>query len=144
MNQSWFGLTPLIIATAQSSAIDLRSSSDSKSMSKTTLLIKLFLDHGADPSQGLPLEQFNTLRRLKSKEYTRRLNILNSFNPADESNKIVSVPHQLGSNVLSARKTKEEMEKFAKGKWIFPIDIAVVSGNIDIVRILLSRLVVLS
>src|ERR1051325_8163159 len=137
MNQSWFGLTPLILVTAQSSrapAIDRRSSSGSNSTSDITLLIKLFLDNGADPTQGLPLEQFNTLRRLKAKEYMRNLNTLNSLNPIDtpsESNKIVSVPHKVGNT----KKTKEDMEKFAKGKWVFPIDIAAISGNIDIVRI---------
>ncbi|CAG8609688.1 5261_t:CDS:2, partial [Funneliformis mosseae] len=145
MNQTWFGLTPLIIAISQSSrtlVID-RYSSGSNATSDITLIIKLFLDHGADPSQGLPLEQFNTLRRLKAKEYMRRLNILNSFNPIDtsnETNKIVSVPHRLYNSGLSAKKTKEEIEKFARGKWVLPIDIAAVSGNIDIVKILLSRM----
>jgi ankyrin repeat protein len=32
------------------------------------------------------------------------------------------------------------MEKFSKGKWVFPIDIAAISGNIDIVKILLSKM----
>ncbi|CAI2180968.1 14209_t:CDS:2, partial [Funneliformis geosporum] len=145
MNQTWFGLTPLIIATSQSSrtpAID-RHSSDSNATSNITLIIKLFLDHGADPSQGLPFEQFNTLRRLKAKEYMRRMNILNSFNSIDTSNdtnKIVSVPHRFCNMGLNAKKTKEEIEKFSRGKWVLPIDIAAVSGNIDIVKILLSRM----
>ena len=148
MNQAWFGLTPLILATAQSScasAVDRRSSSGSKPTSNITLLIKLFLDHGADPSQGLPLEQFNTLKRLKAKEYMRNLNVLNLLKPVDTQNeprKIVSVPHQFGSNSMSAKKTKEDMEKFSKGKWVFPIDIAAILGNIEIVKILLSKLVV--
>ena len=101
--------------------------------------------HGADPSQGLPLEQFNTLKRLKAKEYMRNLNVLNLLKPVDTQNeprKIVSVPHQFGSNSMSAKKTKEDMEKFSKGKWVFPIDIAAILGNIEIVKILLSKLVV--
>src|SRR5581483_9148849 len=150
MNQSWFGLTPLILVTAQSSrspATDRRSSSGSNSTSNITLLIKLFLDHGADPSQGLPLEQFNTLRRLKTKkikEFMKNINTLNSLNQIctpSESNKIVSVPHQFG---MKTKKIKEDIEKFAKGKWVLPIDIAAISGNIDIVRTLLSKLVIYS
>lgn len=143
MNQAWFGLTPLIIATAQSSrapTVDRRSTT-----SNIIILIKLFLDHGADPSQGLPLEQFNTLRRLKSKKYMRKLEVLNlidSANVPSKPHKTFSVPHQLGSNSMSAKKTKEDMEKFAKGKWVFPIDIAAISGDIELVKILLSKLVI--
>ena len=142
MNQSWFGLTPLIIATAQSSRAP---SIDRTSTSSITFLIKLFLDHGADPSQGLPLEQFNTLRRLKAREYMKHLDIMNSLNPTDapsKSNKIISVPHQLGNNCTRTKKTKEDMEKFAKGKWVLPIDIAAISGDIDLVKTLLSKLVI--
>ncbi|CAB4377691.1 unnamed protein product [Rhizophagus irregularis] len=141
MNQAWFGLTPLIIATAQASrapAIDRRSTT-----SNIIIIIKLFLDHGADPSQGLPLEQFNTLRRLKSKKYMRKLEVLNlldSANVPSKSHKTFSVPHQLGSNDISAKKAKEDMEKFAKGKWVLPIDIAAISGDIELVKILLSKM----
>jgi hypothetical protein len=142
MNQAWFGLTPLIIVIAHSSrasAVDRRSST-----SNTTTLIRLFLDHGADPSQGLPLEQFNTLRRLKSKKYKRKLEVLKLFdstNVPNEPHKTFSVPHQLDNNGTSAKKTKEDMEKFAKGKWVLPIDVAAISGDIKLVKILLSRLI---
>ncbi|RIA99516.1 ankyrin repeat-containing domain protein [Glomus cerebriforme] len=73
----------------------------------------------------------------------RKLNVLNSLNPGDtpnESNRVVSVPHQFGNNRMSAKKTKEDMEKFAKGKWILPIDIAAISGDIDLVKIILSKM----
>ncbi|CAG8761449.1 18337_t:CDS:2, partial [Racocetra persica] len=138
---TWFGLSPLIIAISQ--ATIAYSSTGLKSMPKTTLLIKLLLDNGADPSQGLPLEQFNTLRKLKAKQYMRRMSLLNSFKFDDvpsESERMDSVPHQYSSVAWSSKQKKEEMEKFSKGKWVFPIDIAAVAGNLDIVRMLLSRL----
>ncbi|GBB92431.1 hypothetical protein RclHR1_02000012 [Rhizophagus clarus] len=137
MNQAWFGLTPLIIATAQSSRAPTKNRRSSTS--DIIILIKLFLDHGADPSQGLPLEQFNTLRRLKAKKHMRNLEILNLLN-SSVPHKNFSVPHQFGDNGMSAKKTKEDMEKFAKGKWVFPIDIAAISGDIDLVKILLSKM----
>ncbi|CAG8786780.1 4991_t:CDS:2, partial [Cetraspora pellucida] len=139
MNQTWFGLSPLIIAISQ--AIIAYSSTGLKSKSKTTLLIKLLLDNGADPSQGLPLEQFNTLRKLKAKQYMRRLSLLHSFKFDDvpsESGRMVSVPHQYGSVPKNSKQKKEQMEIFSKGKWVLPIDIAAVAGNLDILRMLLS------
>ncbi|KAF0505312.1 ankyrin [Gigaspora margarita] len=141
MNQTWFGLSPLIIAVSQ--ATIAYSSTGLKSKSRTTLLIKLLLDNGADPSQGLPLEQFNTLRKLKAKHYMRRLNILNSFKSDEvpsESDRFDSVPQQYGSIAWNSKQRKEEMENFSKGKWVLPIDIAAVAGNLEIVRMLLSRM----
>ncbi|RIB12868.1 hypothetical protein C2G38_1780423 [Gigaspora rosea] len=141
INQTWFGLSPLIIAVSQ-------ATTGLKSMSRTTLLIKLLLDNGADPSQGLPLEQFNTLRKLKAKQYMRRLNILNSLNSLksdevpSESDRFDSVPQQFDSIAWNSKR-KEEMENFSKVKWVFPIDIAAVSDNLEIVRMLLSRFVIL-
>jgi len=68
------------------------------------------------------------------------LKILNLINSTNVPHKTFSVPHQLGDNGMSAKKTKEDMEKFAKGKWVLPIDIAAISGDIELVKILLSKM----
>ncbi|CAG8554703.1 25229_t:CDS:2, partial [Dentiscutata erythropus] len=142
VNQTWFGLSPLILAVSQ--ATIAYSSTGLKSKSRTTLLIKLLLENGADPSQGLPLEQFNTLRKLKAKQYMRRLNILHSLKSDEvpsESGRLDSIPQQYGSVTWDSKQKRKEMEKFSKVKWVFPLDIASVAGNLEIIRVLLSRFV---
>ncbi|CAG8501147.1 3332_t:CDS:2 [Paraglomus brasilianum] len=71
MNQTWYGLSPLIIALAQTSVeetTDRHSSASSKMSSGQFLLVRTLLDNGADPAQGIPLEQFLTLRLLNSRK----------------------------------------------------------------------------
>ncbi|CAJ0892781.1 3862_t:CDS:10, partial [Entrophospora sp. SA101] len=148
MNQTWFGISPLIIATAQASktqSVDRRCSSDTQSLTNAALLVKLLLDNGADPSLGIPLEQFNNVKKLKAKKYMKRLELFNSIQSSLKNNgansgggdpqRLASVPPQFGSE-----KSKEYLEKFTKGRWVYPIDIAAVSGNMEVVKLLLSRL----
>ncbi|CAG8635402.1 9949_t:CDS:2, partial [Acaulospora morrowiae] len=127
VNQTWFGLSPLIILTAQTTP-----TSYAKSDSDAAILMKIFLEHGADPSQGLPYEQFNMLRRLKA----RKSNILSLAGSIKASHK--SISRQFSSKHVKAEKVKEETKIYAKDKWVTPLDIAAVSGNIEIVKILLS------
>nr|CAG8478200.1 2392_t:CDS:10 [Entrophospora candida] len=152
MNQTWFGISPLIIATAQASktqSVDRRCSSDTQSLTNAALLVKLLLDNGADPSLGIPLEQFNNVKRLKAKKYMKRLELFNSIQSSLKNNgansgggdpqRLASVPPQFGSE-----KSKEYLEEFTKGRWVYPIDIAAVSGNMEVVKLLLSSTFCLS
>lgn len=158
MRQTWFGLSPLMIAVAKANQTCTR---DNTGTNNTTLLIGLLLDNGADPSQGIPYEQFNILRKLKAKKYMRRLNILD--NQIETSGgggvggkekmlpkgRTVPVPNRFNNHCINNKNNNnhtklnaERMNKFAKEwkeKWVFPLDIAAVNNNLEVVRMLLSR-----
>ncbi|CAG8472061.1 1227_t:CDS:10 [Diversispora eburnea] len=141
MNQTWFGLSPLIIAISKASQMSMKIDSEKKN------IIKLLLDNGADPSQGLPYEQFNTLRKLKAKHNTKILNESFETREVLTKKRVISDPYQFynnnkkkdGDGNYYINSNTGKMIKSVKNDWVFPLDIAAVNGNIDIVKMLLIR-----
>ncbi|CAG8586276.1 6102_t:CDS:2 [Paraglomus occultum] len=130
MNQTWYGLSPLIIALAQTSVeetTDRHTSAGSKVSSSQFLLVKTLLDNGADPTQGLPLEQFLTLRLLNSRKRRKSRSLCTE-------------------DVIDGIKSKLFAKRTAVNgetdhvRWVYPIDVAAATGNIHICRLLLSRM----
>jgi hypothetical protein len=131
MNQTWYGLSPLIIALAQTSTVDTTDSclaAGLKTPPNSFLLLRALLDNGADPGQGLPLEQFLTLRLLNSRKSKKSHNLC----AEDVINSI--------ENKLFVRQ-RAANGKTDQARWVYPIDVAAATGNINVCRLLLSRCV---
>ena len=131
MNQTWYGLSPLIIALAQTSVeetMGMHSSASSKISSSQFLLVRTLLDNGTDPAQGLPLEQFLALRLLNSRKRRKSQSLCTE-------------------DVIDCIKSKLFLQQTAVNgetdhvRWVYPIDVAAATGNINVCRLLLSRCV---
>ncbi|KAJ3035507.1 hypothetical protein HDV00_003713 [Rhizophlyctis rosea] len=112
VNINWFGLTPLHQAAARGSQS----------------VIQLLLDCGADPTQGVPFAQYQILQRLKGKDNTMA-------EIRGSPNGLPRMRRQFGGE----ERGKSIAEKFAEHQ-LLPLDIAAATGNVEAVRVLLSRM----
>ncbi|KAG0204339.1 hypothetical protein BGX33_008570 [Mortierella sp. NVP41] len=209
LNQSWCGLTPLLLATTLNECTNAtcppptlppsklasmlsRGERVHLDMSSQTLINQLpsafnkstntqfripgytptspnsivttLLEYGADPNQGITLQQYLWANKLKGMGVlSRRRKILDpksapSENPIEFY--IAARRHESGRQWLShaeikARKVAKaleaqamggkkrfsgEMQEYWKGKWILPVELAIASGNMDCARTILQRL----
>ncbi|KAF9980859.1 hypothetical protein BGZ75_007892 [Mortierella antarctica] len=209
LNQSWCGLTPLLLAVtlnectnatcppptlppAKLASMLSRGERVHLDMSSQTLIGQLpstfnksantqfripgytptspssivttLLEYGADPNQGITLQQYLWASKLKGMGVlSRRRKIVD---PKAEPNEnpiefyIAARRHESGRQWLShaeikarkAAKAQEaqtaggkkrfspEMQEYWKGKWILPVELAIASGNLDCARTILQRL----
>ncbi|CAO3567125.1 unnamed protein product [Mortierella alpina] len=209
LNQSWCGLTPLLLAVtlnectnatcppptlppAKLASMLSRGERVHLDMASQTLISQLpstfnksantqfripgytptspnsivttLLEYGADPNQGITLQQYLWASKLKGMGVlSRRRKIVD---PKAEPNEnpiefyIAARRHESGRQWLShaeikarkAAKAQEaqtaggkkrfspEMQEYWKGKWILPVELAIASGNLDCARTILQRL----
>jgi len=114
VNLSWFGLTPLILACAQNNLP----------------LVQLLLSNGANPNLGIPLEQYNSLCEFKIK-----------YNDDKKEQWKLECPIFKGSEFQ--RQWGEHSflpinKKYFRSTILYPIDIACMMNNLEIVRLLLT------
>ncbi|KAG0316687.1 hypothetical protein BG000_004781 [Podila horticola] len=209
LNQSWCGLTPLLLATTLNECTNATcppptlppaklASMLSKGqhmhldMSSQTLISQLpssfnrstntqlkipgyaptspssivatLLEYGADPNQGITLQQYLWANKLKGMGVLRRRRKMEDPKGAPNDNPIeyyiAARRHESGRQWLShdeirARKLAKaeenlangnkkrfsnEMQEFWKGKSILPVELAIASGNWDCARAILQRL----
>ncbi|KAF9953130.1 hypothetical protein BGZ72_005659 [Mortierella alpina] len=127
-------------------------------------IVTTLLEYGADPNQGITLQQYLWASKLKGMGVlSRRRKIVD---PKAEPNEnpiefyIAARRHESGRQWLShaeikARKAARaqeaqtaggkkrfspEMQEYWKGKWILPVELAIASGNLDCARSILQRL----
>ncbi|ORX75799.1 ankyrin [Anaeromyces robustus] len=114
VNLSWFGLTPLILACAQNNLA----------------LVQLLLSNGANPNIGIPLEQYNSLCELKT-----------SIHNKDSEHWKEECPIFSGSEYQKQWGEKSFLpinKKYFRTTILYPIDIACMMNNLEIVRLLLT------
>ncbi|KAG0248484.1 hypothetical protein BG011_010223 [Mortierella polycephala] len=209
LNQSWCGLTPLLLATtlnectnatcppptlppAKLASMLSRGERVQLDMASQTLIgqlpssfntstdtqfripgytptspnsiVALLLEYGADPNQGITLQQYLWANKLKGMGVlSRRRKIVDPKSaPGDNPIEfyIAARRHESGRQWLSheeikARKAARaeiapstgskkrfspEMQEYWKGKWILPVELAIASGNFDCARTILQRL----
>lgn len=114
VNLSWFGLSPLLIACSQNNLS----------------LVQLLLSNGANPNIGIPMEQYNSLCSLKMKYNAKYNEHWKEFCPIFEGSPFQK---QWGERHLYPIK-----KSFYRNTIIYPIDIACMMGNSNIVRLLLT------
>ncbi|KAI7824819.1 hypothetical protein BC939DRAFT_135523 [Gamsiella multidivaricata] len=209
LNQSWCGLTPLLLATtlnectnatcppptlppaklasmlsrgekfhldmASQTLINQLPSSFNKSTNtqfripgytptSPNSIVTTLLEYGADPNQGITLQQYLWANKLKGMGVlSRRRKTVDSQNATIDNPiefYIAARRHESGRQWLSheeikARKAAKtqaaqpgdgkkrfspEMQEFWKGKSILPVELAIASGNFDCARSILQRL----
>lgn len=209
LNQSWCGLTPLLLATtlnectnatcppptlppaklasmlskgqhvhldmASQTLINQLPSSFNKSTNthlkipgyaptSPSSIVATLLEYGADPNQGITLQQYLWANKLKGMGVLRRRRKMEDPKGAPGDNPIeyyiAARRHESGRQWLShdeirARKQAKaeeslangnkkrfsnEMQEFWKGKSIMPVELAIASGNWDCARAILQRL----
>ncbi|KAF9301741.1 hypothetical protein BGZ74_006332 [Mortierella antarctica] len=209
LNQSWCGLTPLLLATTlnectnatcppptlppaklasmlskgQHVHLDMASqtligqlpSSFNKSTNtqfkipgyaptSPSSIVATLLEYGADPNQGITLQQYLWANKLKGMGVLRRRRRMEDPKGGPSDNPIeyyiAARRHESGRQWLShdeirARKLAKaeenlanrnkkrfssEMQEFWKGKSILPVELAIASGNWDCARAILQRL----
>ncbi|KAF9538861.1 hypothetical protein EC957_006077 [Mortierella hygrophila] len=209
LNQSWCGLTPLLLAATLNECTNAtcppptlppsklasmlsRGERVHLDMSSQTLISQLpstfnksantqfripgytptspnsivttLLEYGADPNQGITLQQYLWANKLKGMGVlSRRRKILDPRSaPGDNPIEfyIAARRHESGRQWLShaeikARKVAKaleaqsmggkkrfspEMQEYWKGKSILPVELAIASGNLDCARTILHRL----
>ncbi|KAF9185040.1 hypothetical protein BGZ51_002982 [Haplosporangium sp. Z 767] len=209
LNQSWCGLTPLLLATtlnectnatcppptlppaklasmlsrgervhldmaSQTLISQLPSSFNTSTNTQLRIpgytptspnsIVTLLLEYGADPNQGITLQQYLWANKLKGMGVlSRRRKIVDpKGSPGDNPIEfyIAARRHESGRQWLSheeikARKAARaemapsaggkkrfspEMQEFWKGKWVLPVELAIASGNFDCARTILQRL----
>ncbi|KAL6624289.1 ankyrin [Neocallimastix sp. 'constans'] len=114
VNLSWFGLTPLILACAQNNLP----------------LVQLLLSNGANPNLGIPLEQYNSLCELKI-----------GFNDKNKEQWKLQCPIFKGSEFQRQWGESHFLpidKKYFRTTILYPIDIACMMNNLEIVRLLLT------
>jgi ankyrin repeat protein len=114
VNLSWFGLTPLILACSQNNLA----------------LVQLLLANGANPNLGIPLEQYNSLCELKIK-----------FNDKNKEQWKLQCPIFKGSEFQRQWGENHFLpinKKYFRTTILYPIDIACMMNNLEIVRLLLT------
>jgi len=114
VNLSWFGLTPLILACAQNNLP----------------LVQLLLSNGANPNLGIPLEQYNSLCELKIR-----------FNDKNREQWKLQCPIFRGSDYQKQWGEHHILpinKKFFRTTILYPLDIACMMNNHEIVRLLLT------
>ncbi|KAG0094278.1 hypothetical protein BGZ93_007419 [Podila epicladia] len=209
LNQSWCGLTPLLLATtlnectnatcppptlppaklasmlskgqhvhldmASQTLISQLPSSFNKSTNtqfkipgyaptSPSSIVATLLEYGADPNQGITLQQYLWANKLKGMGVLRRRRRMEDPKGGPNDNPIeyyiAARRHESGRQWLShdeirARKLAKaeeslangnkkrfsnEMQEFWKGKSILPVELAIASGNWDCARAILQRL----
>ncbi|KAG0313195.1 hypothetical protein BGZ97_010431 [Linnemannia gamsii] len=209
LNQSWCGLTPLLLATTLNECTNAtcppptlppsklasmlsRGERVHLDMSSQTLISQLpsafnkstntqfripgytptspnsivttLLEYGADPNQGITLQQYLWANKLKGMGVlSRRRKILDPKGaPGDNPIEfyIAARRHESGRQWLSHAEIKSrkvakaleaqamggkkrfspEMQEYWKGKSILPVELAIASGNLDCARTILQRL----
>lgn len=127
-------------------------------------IVTTLLEYGADPNQGITLQQYLWANKLKGMGVlSRRRKILDpKSSPGDNPIEfyIAARRHESGRQWLShaeikARKVAKaleaqstggkkrfspEMQEYWKGKSILPVELAIASGNLDCARTILQRL----
>jgi len=114
VNLSWFGLTPLILACAQNNLP----------------LVQLLLSNGANPNLGIPLEQYNSLCEFKIK-----------YNDDKKERWKLECPIFSGSDFQKQWGENSFLpinKKYFRTTILYPIDIACMMNNLEIVRLLLT------
>ncbi|KAI1309130.1 hypothetical protein EDD11_004141 [Mortierella claussenii] len=209
LNQSWCGLTPLLLATtlnectnatcppptlppaklasmlsrgervhldmASQTLINQLPSSFNKSTNtqfripgyaptSPNSIVTMLLEYGADPNQGITLQQYLWANKLKGMGVLSRRRRMTDAKSDPGENPIefyiAARRHESGRQWLSheeirARKAQRmqaamtsdgkkrfspQMQEYWKGKWIFPVELAIASGNLDCARAILQRL----
>lgn len=127
-------------------------------------IVATLLEYGADPNQGITLQQYLWANKLKGMGVLRRRRKMEDPKGAPNDNPIeyyiAARRHESGRQWLShdeirARKLAKaeenlangnkkrfsnEMQEFWKGKSILPVELAIASGNWDCARAILQRL----
>ncbi|KAF9436946.1 hypothetical protein BGZ76_002490 [Entomortierella beljakovae] len=208
LNQSWCGLTPLLLATtlnectnatcppptlppaklatmlskgnrvhldiASQTLISQLPSTFNNSVStqfqipgyaptSPSSIVTTLLEYGADPNQGITLQQYLWASKLKGMGVLRRRRKVVDGKDSDNNpieyyiaaRRYESGRQWLSHEEIKARKLAKaqeiqanggnkrfspEMQEFWKGKWILPVELAIASGNLDCARVILQRL----
>ncbi|KAF9936721.1 hypothetical protein BGZ65_002083 [Modicella reniformis] len=133
-------------------------------------IVTTLLEHGADPNLGITLQQYLWANKLKGMGVlSRRRKIVDPQSAPGDSpiefyiaaKRYESGRQWLSHEEIATRKAARaaaaaaapapadgdgkkrfstEMQEFWKDKWIYPVELAIASGNLDCARIILQRL----
>jgi len=141
VNQSWFGITPLILASIQNQVGNVP-------------LVKMLLDHGADPNLGIPLHLLKHLIDLNRFHGSKNQPCDSFISPKFTFASNLSSD---GSSWTSETSATITLEKFVyqkgspksslldgslplKKTLIYPLDLACACVNLEIVHLLLPKM----